>query len=254
MLGPTQLYAVLAHRPILRQMIRPVVAFVSIVGVAVVGFTILADVGIVDGLFWLIDPGGIDGHFRNHAGPETTVKAYALVVYAGLIVVGLWMVETIFSTAFGGQIRQEFRHMQIERRIDELDGHVIVCGYGTFGKTIARRLQNEGRPVVVIERNGEQLERAIDDGLLAVGGDARYERTLEEAGVRRAATVVGAIDDATANIQIAVTATKIAESLELIVRAGNRMDRTLARTVGADQVIIPEVVCGERVCETLELE
>lgn len=241
-----------AHdRSLLRRLARPVVAFGALVAAGVVGFSRLGDVGAVEAAFWLLDPTSIELHFQRHDGPVTLVRGYAVAVLSGLVVAGLWIGETVVSAAFGGQIRRELTHVKMEQRIDELDGHVVVCGYGTFGRTVAAELIDSDADVVVVERQDEQHQAAVNDGYLAVSGDATREETLTDAGVKRAATVIGAIDDTTANIRIAVVASQLAPTVELIVRAGDRRDETVARRVGADEVIIPEVVSGKRVCERL---
>jgi len=239
------------QRPLLRHLLRPVAAFGVVVAFGVLGFSSLGGVGVVDALFWLLDPTSIELHFRAHEGPETLVKGYAVVVLSGLVVSGLWIGETVFSAAFGGQIRTELKEMGIERTVAELQGHVIICGYGTFGKTVARSLREADRDVVVIERADAEFERALDDDLLALQGDARREETLDAAGVERAGTVVGAIDDSNANIQIAMTASQIAPTVRLVVRVGDEMYEALARRAGADEVIIPEVASAEQVTTEL---
>jgi len=238
-------------RPLVRRLLRPVAAFLAVVTLGVVGFSSLGGVGVVDALFWLLDPTSIELHFQAHSGPETLTKGYAVVVLSGLIVVGLWIGETVFSAAFGGRIHSELREMQIERDIDELHGHIIICGYGTFGKTVGKALHTGDREVVVIEQTDAEFQRALDDDLLAIQGDARREELLREAGVKRAKTVVGAIDDSNANIQIAMAASQIAPTVRLVVRVGDEMYEALARRAGADEVIIPEVASAEQVTETL---
>jgi len=241
----------LVHRPLLRRLLRPVLAFVGVVTAGVAGFSAAAGVGLVDALFWLLDPTSIELHFQTHDGPVTLVKAYAIVVLSGLVVAGLWIGETLFSAAFGGQIREENEHMQRKRDIETCDGHVVVCGYGTFGRTIAAQLRDAGRAVVVVERQESQFERAVDDGVLAVHGDARREDALTDAGVERAEAVVGAIDDSKANVQISIAASRLSPAARLVVRAGDERDEALARRAGADEVVVPEVVSGERVSTTL---
>jgi len=232
-------------------MLRPVVVFVAIVVAGVAGFSTLDGIGIVDALFWLLDPTSIELHFRTHDGPATLVKGYAIVVLSGLVVASLWIGETLVSATFGGQIQEELEQMQLERNVKELDDHVIVCGYGTFGQTIAARLRGADRDVVVVEHQDAQYQRAIDDDVLAINGDARREDVLTEAGVKRADTVIGAIDDSNANIQISIAASQLAPTVTLVVRAGDQRDEALARRAGADEVVIPEVVSGEHVCTNL---
>ncbi|MFB6131996.1 MAG: TrkA family potassium uptake protein [Halanaeroarchaeum sp.] len=240
-----------SRRTLLKQLLRPLLAFGLVVVAGVVGFTVLADVGLVESAFWLVDPTSIELHFQSHEGPARAVKAYAIVIMTGLVVAGLWTGETVFSAAFGGQITEELNRMQMDHSIDELENHVVVCGYGTFGKTIANRLHEADRPVVIVERGDTQYQRAIDDGHLAVQGDARHEDPLTQAGVERASTVVGAVDDTDTNVKVAVTASQLDPRVRLVVRAGDQMDEAVARRVGADEVIVPEVVSGEQVFANL---
>jgi len=239
------------NRPLVRRIVRPVLAFTSIVLVGVGGFLALAGVGVVEALFWLLDPTSIELYVESHDAPARALRAYAIVVQSGLILSGLWIGETVLSATFGGQIGTELKQMQVARTIENCENHVIVCGYGTFGKTIARTLGDSDRSVVVIETQDAEYERALEDDVLAVQGDGRREGMLREAGVERAATVVGAIDDSNANIQIAITTGELAPDATVVVRVGDEMYESVARRAGADQVIIPEIVSGEQVTTTL---
>ncbi|QCC51368.1 NAD(P)-binding protein [Halapricum salinum] len=240
-----------AERPLVRRLLRPVVTFGVIAVAGVVGFVVLAGIGPVNASFWLLDPTSIELYFQHHGGPARLVKAYAIVILVGLILAGLWAGETAVSAAFGGQISEELTHMQLQQQVDDLDDHVVVCGYGTFGKTVAAGLEAEEQSVVVVECQQAQYEQAIEDGHLAIEGDAREQSILGEAGVERAATVVGAVDDTNVNTQITVTATQLAPTVSVVVRAGDQMDEALARRVGADEVIVPEVLSGKQVSATL---
>lgn len=241
----------LVRRPILRRLLRPVVAFLAVVSAGAGGFSALGDVALVDAVFWLLDPTSIELHFQTHDGPVTLVKTFAIVVLTGQLVAGLWIGETFLSAAFGGQIQDELQHMKLEQTIDGFDRHVVICGYGTFGRTIAARLQETDRDVVVIENQDAQFQHALEDDVPAIQGDARRATTLADAGVDRAATIVGAIDDSKVNIQIAITASRLAPTARLVVRAGDQMDEALARRAGADEVVVPEILSGEQVSTNL---
>ena len=236
---------------LLRRLVRPVLAFTTLVVLGVIGYRSLGGIGTVEAIFWLLDPTSIELHFQEHAGPETLTKSLAIVLQGSLIVVGLWIGETVFSAVFGGRLMDEVKRMQTKQSIDDLENHIVVCGYGTYGKTIARRLQEADRPFVVVEQDDTQYERAIDDGALAIQGDARYEETLTEAGIKRSSTIIGAIDDTDTNVKIAVTASQLAPMVRVIVRAGDQMDEAVARRVGADEVVVPEVVSGDQTFEIL---
>lgn len=242
---------VLLGRPLSRHLVRPLAVFGGIVAAGVTGFVTLAGVGTVEALFWILDPTSVEIYVASHDAPATGLRVLAIAVQAGLVLAGLWLGETVLSAAFGGQIGTELRQMRLERTIDGLENHVIVCGYGTFGKTIARTLRDADRPVVVVETGDAQYERALDDDLLAVKDDARREDRLRAAGVERVDSVVGAIDDSNVNIQIAITTGELAPGADIVVRAGDEMYEPVARRAGADEVVVPEVVSGRQVSTTL---
>jgi voltage-gated potassium channel len=242
----------LAGRPLLRRALHPLGAFAVVVVVAVGGFVALGRVGPVEAAFWLVDTTSIELHFQTHDGPETVTKAYAVLVRVALVVTGLWLGETVLTAAFDGQLQRELRQMQQERKLADVTHHVVVCGYGMFGRTVATRLARGGRDVVVVEFDTNEAARAERDGHLVVAGDARRESVLEQTAVGRASAVVSAIDDSNANIQIAMLARQLAPNVRVVVRIGEEVYETLARRAGADEVVIPEVASAERVVETLD--
>ena len=241
----------MARRPLVRRASVPVATFSAVVVAGVAGFVALAGVGVVEALFWLLDPTSIELHFATHEGPARLVKAYAVLVLSGLVLAGLWIGETLLSAAFGGRMREEIERVNVERKIDGLEDHIVICGYGMFGRTIADSARRDDRSAVVVECDEAQYERALDDGRFAVDGDARREEVLTDAGVRDADTVVAAIDDSNANIQIAIAASQLAPGVRLVVRVGDETYESLARRAGADEVVIPEVVSGQQVTTEL---
>jgi voltage-gated potassium channel len=227
----------LSNRPILRRAVRPVLAFLGVTVAGIVGYVAVADIGVVEATFWLVDLTSVELHFADHAGPERATKAFAVAV---------WIGETVLSAAFGGQITEELRQMQTERTIEDLSDHVVICGYGIFGRTLAARLREDGHDVVVIERDQSEYDR-IGEETLAIRGDARREDVLERANVETATAIVAAIDDSNANIQIAITASQLSPELRVVVRVGDEMYESVARRAGADEVVIPEVLSGDTV-------
>lgn len=95
--------------------------------------------------------------------------------------VGL-VAEAVLTEVASG--RREARRMQ--RSVDALSDHFIVCGYGRVGSMVARQLVADGHDVVVIDIRPESLEAASADGLRIVAGDGTSDAVLVQAGVARA--------------------------------------------------------------------
>lgn len=233
-------------KPVLNDAILPITSFLGICAVGITGFVYLEGVSVIEAAFWLLDPTSIELH-----GVGDDVRAFALVVIVGLVLSTLWIGESVLGAIFGGQIQEELEQMRTEKHIQGLSGHVIVCGYGSFGRTIANALSNGPRDVVVIERDDHRFDVIEDDEVSGIHGDARMEATLEQAGVDRADVLVGAIDDSNANIEIAILASQLSPDLRVIVRVGNQRYSKLARRAGADDVIIPEIRSGQDVSQSI---
>ena len=239
-----------AGRPLLRRALPPVVTLVFVVVSTIAGFVGLAGIGVIEAAYWVISPTEVGLYFSRRAGPERAAKALAVLSRVGLVVVGFWLGQTVVAALFGGQITEELKRVQQQRTIETLSEHVVVCGYGMFGQTVAERLEGDRR-VVVVERDEDYVAAAERDGHLVVDGDARQEASLERANVGAAATVVAAIDNSNVNLQIAIVTNQLAPEAELIVRIGDRIYESTARRAGADVVVIPEVVSGDDVADHL---
>jgi len=233
-------------RPILKRALPPIALFLSVCIVGIAGFVYLEGVSLVVAAFWLLDPTSMELY-----GVGDRTRAFSLVVTVSLIISTLWIGESVLGAVFGGQVQTELKRMQTKRHIDEMTDHMIVCGYGSFGRTIAKTLSNAGRDVVVVERDEHRIEAVREDDIPSVRGDARMEGPLQEAGIERAEALVGAIDDSNANIEIAILASQLAPDVRVIVRVGNQRYSKLARRAGADNVIIPEIRSGQDVSQSI---
>ena len=77
----------------------------------------------------------------------------------------------------------------------ELQNHVIVCGYGSFGKQILLNLKNENIEHIAIIDNYEFFENALKHQEKVIFGNPAQKHILQEAGIDRAKAVIIALHD-----------------------------------------------------------
>ena len=108
--------------------------------------------------------------------------------------------------------------------------HVVVVGVGKVGYQIIKGLLALRESVVAVDQAGESL--LIDDirdlGVPVIQGNARYHKTLEQAGVAKARAVILATNDDLANLDSGLTARDINPKARIVLRL---FDETLARKV-----------------------
>lgn len=118
--------------------------------------------------------------------------------------------------------------------------HVVVVGYGLNGRTLAKVLDEAGIRYVVIELNGDTVQRALDEGRPMIFGDSTRREILEHAGVGDAQVIVFAISDLEAVRRSIALARQLNPTLHIVVRTRQLSQIEELRRCGADEVIAEE--------------
>ncbi len=121
-----------------------------------------------------------------------------------------------------------------------LSGHVIVVGFGTNGRNLARVLKETRIPYRVIELSGELASRARRAGEPVIFGDATRREILEQASIETARMVVFAISDFTAVEGSVRFSRQLNPDLYILVRTRAVHEIDALRQAGANEVIAEE--------------
>ncbi|MFN7975004.1 MAG: TrkA family potassium uptake protein [Acidobacteriota bacterium] len=150
-----------------------------------------------------------------------------------------------------GSLRDILGRRAMKRSIDALRDHVIVCGYGRFGKVVAEELSRSGVPFVVVD-NDPRLQQTMEAaGRLFIQGSALDEHVLAEAGLARARAVVLGLPRESDNVFIALSVRECSGSILIHARAETDAGVRRLRAAGARQVVSPESLGGQRVAHAI---
>ena len=172
-----------------------------------------------------------------------------------LIVMGctgmIFLTGSLIQLITLSQFEQFFGSRRVQRDIDRLQGHVIVCGYGRIGQSLAVDLRAGGSAFVVLDRGEERLEAARALGFLTMVGDATDEDVLRQAGVTRARALATVLPDDAANVFITLSARSLNAALTIIARGEAPSTERKLLQAGADRVVLPAHIGAERIAEIL---
>ncbi len=154
----------------------------------------------------------------------------------------LYFVSMLTALIVEGDLGGTLRMKRMQRRIDRLQDHVIVCGSGRTGTHIVDELVATGTPFVLIDVDLENL-RALSaekgDRILWIAGDATDDDILREAGIDRAAGLVTALPDDRDNLFATVSARSLNPRLRIVAKAVGTDNEAKLRRSGADAVVSP---------------
>ncbi len=129
----------------------------------------------------------------------------------------------------------------LEQTSREMQGHVLLCGFGRTGQNLAQFLRREGYPFIALEIETDIVNEAREAGEPVFAVDSSDPKILRLAGIERARVVVVSFTDVGPAEHISRQVREMRPDVPLIIRT--RDDRHLERLLecGADEVI-PDTV------------
>ena len=185
--------------------------------------------------------------------PVTTPELRAITI--ALIVAGctgmIFLTGVLVQLITASQLQQFLGVRRMQKDIQRLSGHVIICGFGRIGQMLARELREGRTECVVIERGEARIREARAHGFLALQGDATDEDTLKAAGVAQARALATVLPDDAANVFITLSARSLNRSMSLFARGEAPSTERKLLQAGADRVVLPAHIGAERIAELI---
>lgn len=127
----------------------------------------------------------------------------------------------------------------MNRKIGELERHVVICGFGRLGQDLAGQLAQRNIPCLAIDRSEQFREQRADGPTIILHGDATSEELLLRAGIARARSIVCALPSDADNVFVALTARTLAPTIQIVARAEQASSCKKLRQAGADRIVMP---------------
>lgn len=166
-----------------------------------------------------------------------------LVILSGWSAV-VFTLGGVIKSVTEGELQRARGEVRRQRTMEQLENHVIICGYGRMGQALAAELFENDVPFVIIDRDEERIVQIEADGHLCLRGDATDENVLERVGIARAATLATVLPNDALNVFITLTARNIARGEQLST------EKKLIHA-GANEVILPANIGALRIAHSI---
>jgi voltage-gated potassium channel len=180
-------------------------------------------------------------HPLSRAGQVFTM----VLILAGVAALGFALGQFV-EFLLEGHLTGFLEGRRMEKRIEALDGHTIVAGYGRVGNVVARTLADEGSAFVIVDLSSEAGEVAHEEGWAFIQGDATEESVLLDAGIARAGSIVTALSGDAENLFVTVTARALNPEIFIVARSAHESTEAKLVNAGANRTITPNVIGGRR--------
>lgn len=209
-----------------------------------IAFMAVERLGLLDALYTTIGAMSTSGEVVRPLSPGGRIVAICVVILGvGTL---LYTLGALTEYLVEGHFGRAMARRNMDRKIERLHGHAIICGYGRVGRRIAREFAEVHQSFIVVDPQEANIEGLQTSGYLHIQGDASADATLLRAGIRRARTLLAATDADTENIAITLSARALAPSLWIVARANRDESESKLRRAGADRVLSPYALGGHR--------
>lgn len=219
-----------------------VILLICVTGV--VGFVLLEGYKVADALYMTIITISTVGYEEvvplSENGRYFTI--FLIVMSFGTFA---YAISAISSYIVDGEFKRHLVEIRKTKKINKLENHVIVCGYGRNGKQVIQELEESNQEYILIEREDEAIQEAIGDSCKNyIEGEATDDETLLTAGIKRAKALITTLPDDADNVFVVLTAREMRSDLIIISRASKDGSYKKLKRAGADNIVMPDKVGG----------
>lgn len=231
-----------------REVLLSLFAICTLLVLGTVGYTEIEGWRLFDSLYMTVITLATIGYGETHPLSDTG-RAFTMV----LILLGVGVASVVIGTlarfAIQQQIRWIFERKGMHDQVDKLNNHTIFCGYGRLARMALTELRESDTALVIIDKDEVRLEAIHEAGFLSIRGDATTEEALLAAGIKRAKRIVSLLPKDADNLYVILTAKELNPNLYIISRADDENGEKRLTRAGADRIISPYRVGGQKIAD-----
>lgn len=227
-----------------------VIVLLGLISVGTAGYCMIEGWRVLDSLFMTITTLSTVGYGEIHPLSDSGRIFTMILIVFGVGVLG-YIVGSLAQIMFEGQFQRIFGRKKVEKKIEALRDHYIVCGFGRIGTLICKEFAAKPLPFVVIERSADLIPKLEEDQYLYIHGEATDDETLLKAGIKRAKGLISVVASDTDNVYITLTARGLNPDLYILARSGEEGSEIKLKRAGASKVVSPYLIGGNRMAQAI---
>ena len=209
----------------------------------IIGFKLISGFSWIDSIYMTVITITTVG-FGEVQPLDNQSKLFTIgLILSSAVIVG-YALKVITEYIISKNDINELKQKKMQKIIDSLSGHIIICGYGRNGKQAAKKLLAYNRTFMVIDKNEQLIHKIKNDNINCILGDANEDDILISAGVKRASCLISALPNDSENVFVVLSARQINPNIRIISRASDDTTYSKLKLAGANNVILPDRIGG----------
>ena len=183
--------------------------------------------------------------FKEVEPLDADAKIFTILLIITSITIFGYIISVITDYIANNKLIDELKFKQVQKKIQRLENHTIVCGFGRNGKQAMARLKSYKKNCVIIESDPELIEEIeAEDEMFYIKGDATSDEVLLSAGIERASSLITTLPSDADNLYVVLSARQLNDTCTIVSRASIDTSNKKLKVAGADNVIMPDKLGG----------
>ena len=226
-----------------KRLLIPLVLLVCLTIIGSLGYMLIENYNFLEAFYMTIITVASVGFNEVHPLSDTgrVFTIFLIVINLGLFTYFISLLSRYF---FDIEFINKYKMINMENKIQQLNNHVIICGFGRNGKESAQILYNNKIPFVVLEEKEEAFTDLNFEVTHLVKGNATRDEVLLDAGIKNARALISTLPVDADNLFVVLTARQLNPALTIISRASQDTSVNKLKIAGANNVIMPDKIGG----------
>jgi voltage-gated potassium channel len=215
-----------------------------VIAIGVLGFIFISGYSFINALYMTIITVSTVG-FKEVEPLGADSKVFTIFLILTSITIYGYVISVLTEYFSNYKLLEELKFKKVQKKINKLNEHTIVCGYGRNGKQAIAKLRSHKKPCVIVESDVELIEeiKLLED-VLFVKGDATNDEVLLKSGIYKASSLITTLPSDANNLYVVLSARQLNENCTIVSRASNDSSYGKLKIAGADNVIMPDKLGG----------
>ena len=229
---------------------RVLLLFLLVIIIGVLGYMYLSNDTFVNALYMTIITITTVGFGEVHPLSQDEKLFTIFLILMSVVILGL-IASVITQYVASDELFERIKFKKVQKKINQLKKHTIVCGYGRNGKQAVVKLKKYSKSLVIIENDEALVSEIENENLLCIQGNATNDDVLLKAGIMNASNLITTLPSDADNLFVVLSARQLNKNLTIVSRASDDPSDSKLRIAGANNVIMPDKLGGDHMASLL---
>jgi len=238
------------HRFLPNKIKYTILMLFGVLAAGTAGYMIIEKWNFLDSFFMTVISLTTVGYGETHS-LDTGGMVFTIILLLSGFGILTYGITSGISFLFGGELGGIIRREKMEKAIDEMKKHFIICAKGETAKYVIEEFRKTGREIVVITPDRELSEKLFAAGVPVIADNPAEDEVLVRAGIARASGLAAVLEEDKDNLFVVLSARALNPGIKIVAQSIEKTTAPKLQKAGADETVLTDSIGGMRIASAM---